>query len=264
MRKTCYIFINGGLGNQLFQLAAAIEFSYKYDMDLKIICCTENIRSYYWKSEQLLANFGAWLESPPHDILLYEEPTFPFTEIPSPPPNENIMIKGYFQSPKYFPTFIDTFKNFLSFPTGVEKNIINKYGNIFTSDHVVIHARRGDYLKLADIHRPLTEEYYSAAISTIKANKYILISDDPEFWNSDEMSFKNSETTERITFNEDEITTLYLMSKSHNLIIANSSFSWWGAFLAGPNAQVVAPAKWFGPAGPPVWKDIYMSHWKVL
>ncbi len=261
-RQSCYVYISGGLGNQLFQIANGLEFAFKNNLEIKLIPSSENPRSYYWNSDQILHNCQKWLDVPRGEVLIYEEPSFAFTEIPSPPPNENIMIKGYFQSPQYFPSFIITFKNFLSFPTGIEKYILDKYGNIFTPDHVVIHARRGDYLKYSEIHRPLTEEYYSAAISTIKANKYILISDDPQFWNSDSVSLGN--TVERITFNEDEITTLYLMSKSHNLIIANSSFSWWGAFLAGPNAQVVAPAKWFGPAGPPVWKDIYMPQWKIL
>lgn len=254
-----YIFINGGLGNQLFQLATALEYCNKYNLCLKIITGNDNSRPYYWNS--LLKSFSDIVETSPvpKEILLYEEPGFSFTEIPSPPLGENIILKGCFQSPKYFPQLVAT--NFLSFPINTEKYILNKYGNIFGPDCAVIHARRGDYLKLQEIHRPLTENYYLTAIAAMKASKYILISDDPEFWNSDRISFGKAE---RIAFNEDEMTTLYLMSKSKNIVIANSTFSWWGAFLAGPEANVIAPAIWFGPAGPSCWKDIYMSNWTII
>ena len=57
---------------------------------------------------------------------------------------------------------------------------------------------------------------------------------------------------------------LCVMSWCNAHIIANSSFSWWAAWLRGKNGKTVAPSRWFGPKGQQDWQDIYCDEWKVI
>jgi len=246
--RKCIINVGGGLGNQLFQIAAGICYSYMNDMEL-LIKPGPNPRPYYWDS--ILSPFQSRITS--ESAEKYSESSFSYTQIPS--FDKNIELDGYFQSSKYFGTL--PVKNMLSFPN-IRENLIATYGDITTKEHVIIHARRGDYLTKQAFHKNLDHTYYNAAIEhmlkTVPNPKFILISDDPHYWKGE---FENA-----ILFNESDIITLWLMMNSSNLIIANSTFSWWGAYLSGGN--VVAPKEWFGSEGPDDWSDIYEPRWTLL
>jgi len=58
--------------------------------------------------------------------------------------------------------------------------------------------------------------------------------------------------------------SMAMMSRCNHHIIANSSFSWWGAWLSRNNGVVIAPKNWFGPKGPSDWQDIYCEQWRIL
>jgi len=244
----CIINVGGGLGNQLFQIAAGLYYSYMNDMEL-LIKPGPNPRPYYW--DNILSPFRSKITN--ESAEKYSEASFSYTQIPS--FDKNIELDGYFQSSKHFRAL--PVKNMLSFPA-IRENLIANYGDITTKEHVIIHARRGDYLSKQGFHKNLDDTYYNAAIEYMRKSvnnpKFILISDDPYYWKG---KFENA-----IYFNESDIITLWLMMNSSNLIIANSTFSWWGAYLSGGN--VVAPKEWFGPEGPDDWSDIYEPSWKVL
>jgi hypothetical protein len=247
----CIINVFGGLGNQLFQISVAISYCYMNDMEL-LIKPGNNERPYYW--ENILSPFRSRLTN--ESFEKYSEPFFSYSKIPT--FDKNIELAGYFQSSKYF-SGISCFKNMLIFPDGIRQYIIEKYGSILTKEHVIVHARRGDYLKYQKIHTNLDDTYYKNAVENIKQSipnpRFILISDDINYWK--DKNFDNA-----IYFNENEIVTLWLMMNSSNLIIANSTFSWWGAYLSG--GKVVAPKEWFGPEGPQDWNDIYEPGWTLL
>ena len=61
---------------------------------------------------------------------------------------------------------------------------------------------------------------------------------------------------------DDTYVDMCMMSMCNGHIIANSTFSWWGAWLSGANT--VAPKQWFGPRGMPEWSDIYCENWEIL
>ncbi len=158
----------------------------------------------------------------------------------------------------------------MSWPADIKERLIAKYGpSIFDPNVVIVHARRGDYLasewnKL--VHGPLPGSYYQLGIETIKTEVtgkplFVLISDDNSFWSSSELDFLKDEDT--LIFDENDIDTLYLMTQSRNFIIANSTFSWWGAYLS-PALNVIAPSRWFGPRGPQDWQDIYETSWTII
>ncbi len=247
----CVIHVGGGLGNQLFQIATALSYCYMNDMEL-LIKPSANPRPYYWQS--ILSPFQTRLTN--ESFHTYNEPSFSYTEIPA--FNKNIELVGYFQSSKYFRKLGRSLKNMLRFPDNIHEYITERYGPL-TNDHVIVHARRGDYLLKERYHKNLDDTYYTQALNYMKERipnaRFIFISDDITYW-------KNKNFNNAIYFNESDIITLWLMMNSSNLIIANSTFSWWGAYLSG--GHVVAPKEWFGTEGPPSWSDIYEASWKVL
>jgi len=240
--KPFYMHIHGGLGNQLFQLAAGLAFSIKYDRHLCLIPVVTNIRKFYWDS--LLNNFTSFIcSSVPTNTTKYIESAFSYKAIP-----ENAdEAWGYFQSEKYFSYFLtpDIIKKMLSVPV-IKKTI--------PLNHILIHVRRGDYVEKAQFHGLLNNEYYTNAIKITDTNKpkIILISD-----SLDDVNI--GDNCERIL--ADDVETFAIMLLCSRFIIANSTYSWWGAYLAGKS--VVAPRNWFGPSGPKDTIDIYPTNWII-
>ena len=115
-------------------------------------------------------------------------------------------------------------------------------------EFVSIHVRRTDYLALSDIHLNLNISYYEEAISHFSKEKsiFLIFSDDVEFIQREPL-FKNLVNKYIITDQDDEY-CFWLMSACDHNIIANSSFSWWGAYLnMDPEKIVCYPSVWFGP-----------------
>ena len=123
-----------------------------------------------------------------------------------------------------------------------------------------MHFRRKDYLNLADYHHNQDADYYNEAVGLVLKNypntKFIAFSDDIDWC-------KNNLPKEIIVVDTSEhgkdskFIDMCIMSKCQLHIIANSSFSWWGAFLSR-STGVIAPKKWFGPRGPKEWDTIYV------
>ena len=145
---------------------------------------------------------------------------------------------GYFQSEEYFKhrrsEILELFKPAESF---IGK--INAYSNLF--NNISLHVRRNDYVKLyPEIHIPQQMEYYNEALSLLPQDKKVLIFSDDLPW-----CYENFIGDRFIFIKELDYISMYLMSKMKYHIIANSSFSWWGAWL-GESEKVIAPKKWFG------------------
>jgi len=256
IQKNCIINVCGGLGNQLFCIAAGLAYCYKYDLKL-FLYPTPNSRPYYW--DNLLIKFKKFIIETNEPIMnLYQEPSFSFIEIP---PNHD-GISGYFQSLEYFKNVEFIMKNCIVFNEleHLEKLMIDKYGSIFHNQSVIVHARRGDYLEKVSTHNPLPDSYYINSLIEIKKYVenpfFILLSDDYNYWN-ESIIFKNENF---VIVHESEEISLYLMTRCKHFIIANSTFSWWGAYLA-KSITVIAPKDWFGSEGPQNWQDIYCENW---
>jgi len=123
-------------------------------------------------------------------------------------------------------------------------------------------VRRGDYLNNKDHHPVLPISYYQKAIGAFSDAQFVVFSDDISWCKS---HFDFSDTLLFIEDN-DEVTDLYLMSLMKHHIIANSSFSWWGAWLCqNPDKVVIAPQLWFGPAAVDHdTKDLIPEVWNVI
>jgi hypothetical protein len=256
----CIIVLREGLGNQLFMFFAAFNYSYEHNKNLKIIWDkNETKRPKYFDS--ILSKFGKYvIDSCNKPFDLYKEQKFSYTPIPY--TENNIVLYGYFQSSKYFSKInLDAIKDMLNFGDCCQNILMDSIKSRGLTP-VILHVRRSDYLSLPNYHPVQTLDYYKAGIEIIRKNVnnpyFLLISDDIKFLENIQL-----EQDEKTIVDETDIKTMHLMSLCRYFIIANSSYSWWGAMLGGYDL-VVAPKIWFGRDGPQDWQDIYESGWIVI
>lgn len=181
---------------------------------------------------------------------------------------DNVYLDGYWQSEKYF---IDIqhiirqefmFKNMLDI---TNQEIVERINN---TNSVSIHIRRGDYVSNPDafkVHGGITTlDYYMRAINIIKENidnpVFFVFSDDME-WAKANLSLDNSYFIDWNT-GVNSYKDMQLMSYCKHNIIANSSFSWWGAWLNRNKSKlVVAPNRWFNTI---IAEDIIVDNWYTV
>ena len=173
---------------------------------------------------------------------------------------DNINLHDYFQTEKYFKNIEDVIRNDFSFKKEIVKSCLEILDELV--DPIFIHIRRGDYVNQPDNHPVCSTSYYESSLNNFKDTSSVLIfSDDPEWCKSQELfsddRFLISEFN--LTYNQTSDTNdgrvkslipyydLCLMSMCQGGIIANSSMSWWGAWLIeNPTQPIVAPNPWFG------------------
>jgi hypothetical protein len=172
-------------------------------------------------------------------------------------------ITGYYQSENYFKDKRKEVLNILKFPIPHNK-LLNIYlKRIKESNSIAMHFRRGDYLlsKHKNYHGILPFDYYKKSLhffnNKIKYPKFFIFSDDIKFIK------KNFSLNKKNFFfinTKSSINDLHLMSKCKHHIIANSSFSWWGAWLSTYKKKIVcAPKQWVNANI--VTKDILPKSW---
>ena len=257
----------GGLGNQMFQYAAGRRLAIKHKTILKLDLTFlmrrkqhENFthRNYALDAFGIQENFVGPLENKIHTvekilklINVVNEPPHHFHESILSAPDNSYLV-GYWQSEKYFKDVEDIIRN--EFTVKFQVDSINKEitEEINSCEAVSVHIRRGDY-----VSNPVTNEYhglcpldyYQKALSKITSctnnPHFFIFSDDPE-WAQKNLNIEYP--IKFITHNgaEKSYDDLRLMSLCRHNIIANSSFSWWGAWLnKNPEKIVIAPRKWF-------------------
>lgn len=228
------------LGNQLFQIASLFGICHKTGFQ-PVIPNNWQYKDYFPNCEKWLGNFDSKFS--------ISVPQFHFVGFDR-FKHDNILIDGYLQSYKYF-DFMQDYIKVLFHLKGNE----NKYNIPYTS----IHIRRGDYLKYPNHHPILSIDYYNDAIEKIgKDRDFVIMSDDKEY--CQELINQNKFASPNIFISDakDEMGDFATMLICDSSIIANSSFSWWGAYLnRNPNKIVISPdphTKWFGPA---------YAHWNM-
>jgi hypothetical protein len=173
-----------------------------------------------------------------------------------------VSLLGFFQSEKYFNNVRDDLlKDFTFTDEYLEpcKRMIKDVEN-----PIALHIRRTDYTQYN--HHPICDiNYYKEALTLFDSDREVIIfSDDPE-WCLQESTFNNDRFL--VSETNDQYLDLCMMTLCSDFIIANSSFSWWGAWLStNEHKKVVAPSKWFGPPLDQTnnTKDLYCEGWQVL
>jgi len=243
----------GQLGNNMFQIAAAIGYARKYgyewaadygkglsDPYSKIHDCFPNLP----KHEQHGVRFHEHLNEHCHVHGVHKNIChFDYHPIPNLGPN--VTFTGFFQSWKYFEGQDDEIKKVFALPhvAGYE-------------DYVSIHIRLGDYKQHSGSFPPVTEHYLLLAMMEIERekpnSKYMVFSDGIEECMYIFGSNFSKDWNDRIYYSEGRSTLedLTLMASCGHHIIANSTYSWWGAYLGhNPDKIVISPSAqtWFGP-----------------
>lgn len=251
--------LQGGLGNQMFQIAAAHALALRnnttscFDMD----SCHTPLQGHQ------SARYRNSILGKINDVIVqywrgtYNEPKFSYEKLPNIP---ELILNGYFQSEKYFSDYKQEIIDLFDMS---ESTLVSDYLVGFRKMNVpvtAVHVRRGDYLKNPEFHPVCDIEYYKKAMKEIGESNFIFVSDDME-WVKENFKGHN------IWYSNftDEINDFKLMASCDNNIISNSSFSWWGAYLnPNQNKKIIAPKKWFGPKGPQDTQDLLPNSWLSL
>lgn len=217
----------GRLGNQLFQIASTIGVA------------TKNGARYvfpHWRYSKYFERRLARVSNK-EELELYEETTLLYQDIRL---QSSTDLVGYFQSEKYFKHCSDLIRHTFTLKSGYRNYVSRKYGDVLRGS-CSVHVRRGDYLT-AHTHVVQDLQYYEKAFAYFDSRtKFVVCSDDVQWC-------KKHFSGEEFIFIEGEldIIDLHVMSRCSHNIIANSSFSWWSAWL-NDNAtkRVLAPMSWF-------------------
>ncbi len=269
------INILGGLGNQMFQYAFAYTISNNKKNAVKLDISsfkTYNLREYElglfnvtigiaeekesnilkFKQENYLERAVRKMrrKSMPLSAKYYKEPHFNFDK------NvfdlQNVYFDGYWQTEQYFKKYREellkefTLKQDFSKQSQVYKNEIVKV------ESVSLHIRRGDYVTnehTNSVHGTCSLEYYEKAVLLMQSklnNPHFFIFSDDLAWGRENLDFIDNLTVVYLDENVPDHEEMLLMSHCKHNIIANSSFSWWGAWLnQNSEKMVIAPSKWF-------------------
>ena len=253
-------YLMGGLGNYMFQIAAAYSLALDLGVDFGVN------RSLIYRVHGPFDGYGSNIFS--KVPITTEDPTQTIAEQKfsySPLANgidRSVKLYGYFQTEKYFKHHEREIRELFSMDEKIKEKLLAKYPGINDNNTVSIHVRRGDYLKLPTLHPVQSMDYFKSAFSVFGGDKtYYVFSDDLEWCKKNFNFFGSAVFCEGNKDHED----LYLMSMCKDNIIANSSFSWWGAWLnENPYKMVVAPSIWFGPGKNEDMSDIIPENWIAL
>ena len=242
----------GGLGNQLFQYAMARHLAEINKVNLKLdLSKFETYELHQYSLSHFNINESIALESDLHAVKEFKERHFHF-DANFKSLGDSLLLQGYWQSEKYFIDILPIIKNELRVKTSISDKGNELSMLIRASNSVSLHIRRCDYKvgSYSDqILDAMSMDYYFRAIKKLCEKeenlKIFVFSDDPQ-WVKDNLKLEYSVVYVGHNTAETNYEDLYLMSLCRHNIIANSSFSWWGAWLNdNPDKKVYVPKRWF-------------------
>jgi Glycosyl transferase family 11 len=259
----------GRLGNQMFQYAAVKGIARRKGYNYCIPNHSQVMRDPY--------NFDVKIEIfhpfklthlQPQNIRLLdrgyapvaEEKHFHFDQLLFDMCPDEISIAGFFQSEKYFKHIEQEIKEDFEFKDEILEPCKDMMSSV--ENAIALHVRRTDYLQNPN-HTTLDLSYYEKALQHFDDSFPVIVFSDDIEWCKNQEIFSG----DRFMLSEsgDHYVDLCLMTLCDYHIIANSSFSWWGAWLAKNNKEIVAPSKWFGSGNADKeTKDLIPESWVVI
>ena len=253
----------GRLGNQMFQYASLRGIADNRGYDFGIPPSKfENV----WNDHQLFDVFEL-VNLPKSNIKLLDsgyapiakERHFEFDEfLYNQCPNE-VTLFGFFQTEKYFQKIRSSILEDFTFRQHILEPCKEMIENV--KNPISLHVRRTDYLTNPN-HVSLPLNYYEVALKEFESDRPVIVFSDEPKWCSEQELFSSDRFM--ISESNNNAVDMCLMSLCSSHIIANSSFSWWGAWLSNSD-KVIAPKLWFGPENEEKnTNDIIPNRWMVI
>ena len=272
--------LQGGIGNQMFQIAAAYAMSKKFNYNLIFKhnefggCRQGNHPSNYYSNIFQHINF---IKDNKHSDINVSEMSwnaYPLTKqieyiVNSTNNNiESLCLNGYFQSDWNWREYANEIKQLFTPDGGVvsylknNTDILEQYPELANPhDYAFMGVRRGDYITYPETHNPCGMTYYNSALNKMNKDRYYIISDDIEWC-------KQNFVGEKYVYMDikKDKDMLLTMSLFKNYIISNSTFYWWGSFLSVyDETRIIAPDKWiFGNSLKERYWSIYRKEMEVI
>jgi hypothetical protein len=243
---------DGRLGNQLWRIASTLGIAAQRGDDARFGEWT--YRPYFSVPDR----YFEWVDGEdaatiPHHIASRHRP--------------------WLQDANLFLPIEDTIRSYFSPSDLARRQLHERYAHLLAMpDRIAVHVRRGNYLNEPTLFPVCSQEYYHTALDLLPPGNIIVFSDDPQ-WCAEHLSwmrptavtgFQVTDELETHVDGNPDYVDLLLMASCDRHVIANSSFSWWGAFLSA-NRSPVYPVHWYGPGFddidptlmfPPSWTGI--------
>lgn len=239
--------VKGNFGNQLFQYCALRGVAEKKGYTWKIP------QDDYSRKHDLAIHRAFNLQLPEENLGLVPYETFSFPNSPTGETtgfefDERVLeefpddanLNGFFQSPKYFNHIESSLRSELTLSSPYME-MSNELSSTLGA-YIAVHVRRGDYLRYPSHHPVMPTSYYREALYRLPPLPVVVVTNDAN-WCASQTVFKGS----RIVSSKDYLQDFGVFIGATHIVIANSTFSWWGAWLSGAD-RIIAPKAWFGPA----------------
>jgi len=263
---TCQL--EGQLGNQLFEIATTLAYAWDYDVEPYFSSLNEPRYTKPYNKEHLFFRLNT--EQPPRLIqnTYTESKWYSADRIPF---KRDLLLKGYLQSWKYFDHYRDRLLQVFAPLESDRVYLQNKYGDLIANENTVaVHVRTQSFLvHQKGVHPFMGFEYYRRAFELFpKETLFVIFSDRTEWC---QIHFSEWEKNFIFIDGNDHIQDLFLMSLMKHQVIANSTLSWWAAYInENPNKIVVAPRHWMRADYPDcipdhaLFNDLYLPGWQIV
>jgi len=242
-------FLMGRLGNNLFIAAATAAYAHRHGLSWSL-CSDYHVRDIYEFGLPVAACGGP-------ERMVWRETGFGYTPIPEQPAGTRLILSGFFQSYRYFADCPVYIRSIFSLPAGPPVNAVS------------VHVRRTDFAHYGTAFRMLPLDYYARASRAfvIRGQRDFLVFSDDLDWCRAYLPGCHAQARFQYCEEKNPRRALGIMAACRDHIIANSSFSWWGAWLNPRSRMVIAPRHedWFGDRFKCVGtKDLYPPEWTQL
>lgn len=252
---------HGHLGNQMFQYAAIKSLAIKHNRNY-LIAPPEIFGKYYYTTLRSSIDdcFNIECERGLTNFPVHHEKHFHFDEETyENPPENDVDLLGFFQSDKWFKHIDSQIKKDFKFKPEYFDSSSEVRDNL-GKEIIGIHIRRTDFVTNNN-HVSQSMDFYDRALQLLPQNIEVLIFSDEPQWCKNQKLFKSDRFLVSETM--DPYVDLCLMTKCDYIIMANSTYSWWGAWLSNAK-KIIAPSIWNPDSNPINTKDIYCDNWIKL
>jgi len=250
--------LQGRTGNLMFQIANAYVKSLEYNRQFVVPSeesSTKHLENTLFRKLDFLIQ-----RIPNEHQSKHIWSPFTFSKIEEPSKDIPTVYAGWYQSEKFFGNYSQNIKDLFSPTLSFINRALTDFP--FLTDSIVsaINVRRGDYLTQPTRHPVVTLEYINEAYKQLPPHDKLLVMSDDIDWCRENIKLPNTIFVDPSLYWDCD--GIWLLSLCNHFIISNSTFSWWGAWLARyKNKIIISPSTWFGPEVPDNPIDIWCDEW---